>query len=137
MENSKIIAREAINEPKRKRRKRGQAGSCFRRGSSYTIIYRAPNGKQKWESGFRTKEAARARLNEALGEIRKGKYVESTDLLFGEFCDTWMENAKGSLKPTTWVYYRSVLKKWIRPTLGERPICEISRGEVKDFILLA
>lgn len=40
----------------RKSRKRGQAGSIIKRGNSYTIIFRQPDGKQVWRSGYRTKD---------------------------------------------------------------------------------
>lgn len=118
----------------RKARRRGQRGSIVKRGDFWAFIYRATNGKQKWVGGFRRKEDAQAQLSEILGKIRQGKYVEPTDLLFGTFCDNWMANAKATIKPTTWAFYRSILKTWIRPVFGERPICEISRNEVKDFL---
>ena len=45
---------------------RSQGGSIKKRGSVYYVIYRTPEGKQKWESGFPNKASARARLNEIL-----------------------------------------------------------------------
>jgi len=33
-------------KPRRRARRRGQSGSCFRRGDSWTIVYRTPEGKQ-------------------------------------------------------------------------------------------
>lgn len=129
-----------VQKQNRKTRRRGQSGSIFKRGDFWTIIYRMrertpeDKQKQKWEGGFRTKEAAKTRLDEVLGAIRANKYVEPTDMLFGTFCDNWMENGKATLKPTTWAFYRSVLKTWIRPAFGDRPVCEISRSEVKDFL---
>lgn len=116
-------------------RKRGQRGSIKKRGSSWRIIYRMPDGRQKWEGGFSSKTAAQDRLTEVLGQIKGNKFVEPTDLAFRQFCDDWMEGAaKRILKPKTWSWYNSALKKWITPQFGDWPICDISRAAVKAFI---
>ena len=119
----------------RRRERRGQRGSIVRRNGSptYTIIYRAPDGKQKWESGFATKENAQTRLDTVLGSIRKNTYVEAKKILFEAFCDDWMDKAKPILKPKTWASYRSSLKNWITPEFGKWPICDINRAAVKCF----
>lgn len=121
--------------PKRNRsRRRGQNGCIVRRGSGWTIIFRAPDGKQKWESGFRTKEAARTRLHDALGSIRKNTYVERSDMMFRTFSEKWMEDSKPTLKPRTWISYRSALKNWVYPTIGERPISDLRRSDISGLL---
>jgi integrase len=119
----------------RRRERRGQRGSIVRRNGSptHTIIYRSPDGTQKWESGFATKEAAQTRLDAVLGSIRKNTYIEVKKILFKEFCDDWMTKAKPILKPKTWASYNSALKNWITPEFGEWPICDINRAAVKCF----
>lgn len=128
----------AVNEVEqnqhRRRRSRGQNGSKFKRGDSYTIVYRTREGKQKWEGGFPTSDLAQARLNEVLVALRNNKYVELTDQTFKEFCDDSMEKAKHVLKPKTWTGYESALKKWLIPKFGNWPICNINRSAVKDFV---
>lgn len=120
---------------RRRRERRGQRGSIVRRNGSpaYTIIHRAPDGKQKWEGGFATKEDAQTQLDTVLGSIRKNTYVEAKKILFKEFCDDWMEKAKPILKPKTWASYKSSLKNWITPEFGTWPICDINRAAVKCF----
>ncbi|NWF83366.1 MAG: Arm DNA-binding domain-containing protein [Bryobacteraceae bacterium] len=49
-----------------------QRGAIVRRYKGYSIKYRTPEGKQKWESGFDTKAKAQTRLNELLRDIGKG-----------------------------------------------------------------
>lgn len=149
MENVSAIADAQSNPVARRRsRRRGQAGSIFKRGSNgWTIIYRA-NGKQVWEGGFRTKDEARTRLDAVLKTIRDNRYVARSDVIFGDFCDGWMEKAKGMLKPKTWESYQSALRNWIcpkqsdedknagKPLIGFRQwyISDISRAAVKDFV---
>jgi integrase len=122
-------------KPRRRAKRRGQRGSILRRpgASDYTIIYRAPEGKQKWEGGFRTKEDAQGRLDIVLASIRKDTYVEAKKILFEQFCDDWMDKAKATLKPKTWTSYKSALKNWITPKFGQWPICDINRAAVKAF----
>jgi len=126
----------AVEAPKRHRRsrRRGQRGSIFKRNNAYTIVYRTRDGKQKWEGGIRTKDAAQARLDEVLGAIRNNKYVEPSDQTFKEFCDEWMESAKPTLRPATWGSYQSALKKWILPSFGDYALCEIRKADVVKFL---
>lgn len=121
-------------KPPRRGRRRGQQGSLFKRGDSWTIVYRKPDGKQKWEGGFAKKEEATARLGVVLGSIREHRYIEPQTILFRQFCDNRMEQAKHVLKPKTCSWYQSALKKWITPQFGDWPICDISRAAVKSFV---
>lgn len=132
MEATVVAAVEPTKQVRRPRR-RGQRGSIFRRGEFWTIVYRA-NGKQKWEGGFPKKDRAQARLDEVLGAVRNNKYVEPTDQTFKAFCDEWMESAKVVLKPKTWTSYQSALKNWLTPAFGERPLCDIRKAEVVNFL---
>jgi integrase len=135
MENEAIQnAETSERRPRRRTKKRGQAGSIFRRGLNWTIIYRTPDGKQKWEGGFRTKEEAQGKLGTVLGSIRENRYVEPKDILFKTFCEDWMKKSKAILKPKTWASYQSALKVWITPAFGDWPICDINRSAVKNFV---
>jgi hypothetical protein len=115
-------------------RRRGQRGSIVHRGDSWAAVYRMPNGKQKWEGGFPTKNAAQSRMNEALDSIRTNRYIEQNQKLFRVFCDEWMESAKVLLKPKTWTSYQSALKNWINPTFGEQSLCDIRKADVLSFL---
>jgi integrase len=119
--------------PRRKARRRGQRGSILRRGASWSVVYRTPDGKQKWQGGYRTKEEAQKQVDIILGSIRENRYVEPKEIIFREFCDDWMSKAKAVLKPKTWVSYQSALKNWITPKFGDWPICDINRASVKAF----
>jgi integrase len=126
----------AVIEQHRRRRSRGQGGSIVKRGDTYSVVYRTREGNQKWEGGFRTKDLAQTRLGEVLPAIRNNSYVEPQTILFRQFCDDWMDQAKRGdrLKPKTWSWYESCLKKWITPKFGKWPICDINRPAVQSFI---
>jgi integrase len=123
-----------VERPHRRTRRRGQRGSIFKRGDAWTVVYRTREGKQKWEGGFLKKDLAQARLDEVLGAIRNNRYVEPKDTPFKTFCDSWMESAKATLKPRTWISYQSALKNWITPAFGDRSLSDIRKTDVLDFL---
>jgi integrase len=125
---------EAVEQKQHQRRRsRAQRGSIIKRGESWTIVYRTPDAKQKWEGGFEKKDRAQARLDEVLGAIRANKYVPRTDETLREYCDASMETAKHTVKPKTWVGMESVLRKWLYPAFGDWPISSINRQAVTKF----
>jgi integrase len=149
MQNEAIQKSESLPVRQRRTRRRGQGGSIFRRGLNWTVVYRTPDGKQKWEGGFRTKEEAQKQLGAVLGTIRENRYVEPTDIRFKDFCNDWMKKSKAILKPKTWASYQSALNRWIAPNSDERRnelakkripilgdwfICDINRSAVKSFV---
>ena len=69
-----------------------QRGAIIRRGKTYYIKYRTPAGKQKWESGFPNRSQAQQRLNQLLGEITHGSYVEPKSTKFEKFAEEWLES---------------------------------------------
>lgn len=121
-----------IPRPRRKAR-RGQRGSIIHRGDGWTIVFRAPDGKQKWQGGFRTKDDAQDALGVILKAVRDNRYVESKHIEFRKFCDDWMSRSKSRLKPKTWLSYRSALNIHILPRFGDWPLNDISRSAVKHF----
>ena len=118
---------------KRRRRKSWQGGSIFPRPSGFTIVYRKPDGKQKWEGGFRTKALAQDRLNEVLGQIKDKKFLEPKEKLFSAWCDEWLESKKRQLKPSTWGSYYSAVTRWLKPEFGNSYVGDITRPAVVLF----
>jgi hypothetical protein len=118
----------------RRSRRRGQGGSIFRRNEAWTVVYRTPEGKQKWVGGFPKKKLAQDHMTEVLGAIRANRFKEPSETLFRKFCDDWLESSRPALKPRTWITYRSALKNWITPGLGNFRLCDIRRADVVDFL---
>jgi integrase len=56
--------------------------------------------------------------------------------LFRDYSDFWLNGYIKSLRrQSTFERYQDVLKRHINPTLGNRPIDEITRGEIRDLLL--
>ncbi len=104
----------------------------MKRGGGWTIVYRT-NGKQKWEGGFETKEAARRRLDEVLKLVSEKRHVDR-DVAFADFTREWMEQAKGTLKPKTWGSYDSMLRLRITPTFGTYFLRDVTCALVASWV---
>jgi integrase len=110
-----------------------QRGAIIRRGGNYSIKYRTPVGKQKWESGFNTKAAAQARLNEVLRELGTGHYVEPKQATFASFAEEWI-GSRVSVRGSTLAAYQSIIKLWLTPSFGNRIVSEIQLGDVQRMV---
>jgi integrase len=120
-------------EPRR-RRKSWQRGSIYKRGAGYAIVYRKPDGAQKWESGFPTKGKAQERLNDVMGLIKHKKFLDDPqDKVFKQWCAEWLETQKTNIKPSTWSSYRSAVDKWLIPKFGDWYVSDITRRSVIGF----
>jgi integrase len=110
-----------------------QRGAIVKRYNRYSIKYRTPEGKQKWESGFSTKAEAQARLNELLLEIDKGTYVEPKTITFAEFAEQWIES-RSSIRGSTLSAYASVVKQRLVPYFGKMQLTDIGYAHVQKFV---
>ena len=95
-----------------------QGGSIRKRGSVYYVIYRTPEGKQKWESSFPNKASARARLNEILTVITKGAYVEPKSITFAEFAKGYLAG-RVAIRGLTPAGYASIIRKQLGSVLRQ------------------
>ena len=111
-----------------------QRGAIIRRGENYSIKYRTPTGKQKWESGFHTKAAAQARLNEVLRELGTGHYVEPKQATFASFAEEWI-GSRVSIRGSTLAAYQSIIKLWLTPAFGHRVVSEIQLSDVQRLVM--
>lgn len=48
------------------------------------------------------------------------------------FCDEWMKDKQPSVKPKTWVLWKSAFPNWINPKFADWPTEGISRAAVKS-----
>lgn len=122
-----------IQDKPRRRKRNRQGGSILRMGSTYTVIFRNPDGKQKWQRGFGTKTAARDFLVAKLGEISENKYREIRPVLFKEYSEKWLEARKGQVKPSTWASYKSALSAWVWPRFGESELACVTRRDICEM----
>ena len=74
------------------------------------------------------KDAQRV-LNELAVEVDRGKY-QGTATTFGQLVHQWLELAQADLSPTTTQGYRNKIDNHIIPSLGDRPVKDITAREL-------
>ena len=87
------------------------------KGKPWTAIYRDPDGKQVWRSGFKTKEEAETFLASVVTSKRDGSYVVASKTTFGEYLTEWIDGVD-DLAPLSLVRYRQLIKTHLSPSLG-------------------
>ncbi|MDA1010641.1 MAG: tyrosine-type recombinase/integrase [Chloroflexi bacterium] len=100
--------------------KRGNnEGSIFRRRSDglYVAALTLPDGKRKRFYG-RTRAGAAEKLSTAQADLAKGLPLPSERLTVAAFLDRWLEDARSTIRETTYDGYESTLRLHAKPEIG-------------------
>ena len=90
-----------------------------------------------------TRTVAKRKLREhieAEGINRKDTFTSSTapGVTFREQAERWIASLpsrrRRPVKPATIFGWQHALDKWILPTLGERPLSEVSNGALRELV---
>lgn len=108
-----------------KKRAHGE-GSITKRKDGRWMARATIYGKREYFYG-RTQAEAKGKMEEAKEAAKKGIYVKPTNLLFGEWLDTWMENyVRIKVEPSTYDNYERWINNHIKPFLGHYTLIELS-----------
>jgi integrase len=77
--------------------------------------------------------AATAELNEILGEITHGSYVEPKATKFEKFAEEWLEG-RVAVRGSTLSSYGSIVRKRLIPHFGKMSLSEIGYDQVQNFV---
>jgi hypothetical protein len=96
------------------------------------VLYRDETGRQR-SAGSYTSEAEAKRVKRGLhdGDDRPKPKSYSTKAL-GTVAWTWL--AGHQIEESTEHAYASVLKTWILPYLGEKPVSRITKADIRSFV---
>lgn len=104
----------------------------------YDAVWRV-NGKQKWRTFHRQKDADRF-LTNAVKATQDGVYRDVRPLVVGELFDRWLTESldvrrkQGLLKSSTAKSYRSMLETHLRPTFGEFRSDRLGADAIKTWV---
>jgi len=117
-----------------------QKDGIAKRGSSYSYIVRVKDpetgiSKQKWISGFATKEEARSARDKARTEARTGVFVSPTKVTVKEHFEAWWEIKKEKVKPTTAANYRFLLDRYILPKFGSQLLKDLTSVKIEKMLI--
>jgi len=128
-------------------RRRFQNGWIVKKGRNFVLRYRedvrAADGEIKRVQrsvvleGIKSKRQAKAEAVKKLRDINSGTRRPQSAMTFGDFWNTYFDpEVTERRKISTRQMYRYLGKKHLLPYFGKRPLCDLTRGEVQDFINL-
>jgi len=129
-------------EKKRQQKPKGRGhgeGSVFERKGgdrSKPWVAQVPlgRGKKRTVGYYASKQEAITAKNKALHDLEQLKRVKSSRQTLGEYLEYWLEHVQRlSVKLSTYVQNRIVLKCHILPTLGNIPIQKLAVRDVQQF----
>lgn len=103
-----------------------------RKGSRWYVVLETREGgrrHQRWVSGFRSEQEARA----ALAVYARVENDARTLATVEGYLTTWHELRRKALRPTTWEHYRWMLRRYVLPHLGRYPLAAITGAELDNL----
>lgn len=90
--------------------------------------------RQGCRSGFRTKKDAETALNDILGTIQTGTYVQSAKITLAEFLEQqWLPAITPTIRPTTLVGYKCLVSAHLVPGLGSTLLQKLTPSAINAF----
>ncbi len=105
-----------------------------RKGSSFIVRHRTPDGRERSKS-FPSKAEARAYRAELEHSRYTGSYIDpkAGRIAFGPYAERWLASRIG-IRDTTRAAQESYLRSLILPALGEYPLDAITPDDLRDWI---
>lgn len=125
-------------ESKKKVRGQNEGSIRQRKDGSWEARYtigRDSDGKQIQKSIYgKTRPQVAKKLTKALNDINLGIYVEPSKITVSSWLDTWLEEyKKPSIKPKTYESYEVLVRKHIKPNLGNILLRDLRPEQVQKL----
>lgn len=123
----------------RTRRTRIPGITVYPRGKKFAYtIYLEPDlltGKRRRvnQGGFEDEESAWTAAVSARNKLEQSQYVKPSRRTVSSFFDEWLEASRSALKPSTYAYYVDYLDAYVRPTIGNRKLQDITVPMLNAF----
>jgi integrase len=92
--------------------------------------------RQGCRSGFRTKKEAETALNDVLGELQHGTYVQPARITLAEFLnDEWLPAIEHTVRPTTLVGYRCNVAAHLTYGFGATPLQKLTPSAINRLYI--
>jgi len=109
-------------------------GSVVKRSETWYAVYR-DGGTQKWERAGSSKRNAEKLLARRMNQINGGTYQECEKILFKDFAAKWLSDyAKISVKRSTYISYKSIVRLHLNPRFGKMFLHRISTSDIQKFV---
>jgi len=92
-----------------------------------TGVDEAGKRRQKWHGGFDTRRAAEVERAKIVNDLHTGGYVAPDRLTMAAWIrESWLPMTQTRVKPSTYDSYRSNMDTHVLPTLGNRPLQQLT-----------
>lgn len=115
-------------------------GSIIKRNNKYSIVIdigRDTFGKrkQRWFSGFNSKQEAENELPRILVKLQDGELLDNNSITLEKYAIEWLENKikKDKLSPTTIDGYENIVYNHIIPVLGKMKLQDIKPYNLQKY----
>ena len=118
-----------------RKRTGGRPGATIKK--PWYVQYRLPDGRQK-SPGFATFKAAQAFCDTHGPRIRASKALiplVAADSTVAHYGSHWLAALEGSVKARSLEHYASTFRRYLAPRLGARPVAELTRPELRAFLV--
>ena len=119
------------DQPGRRKNSRKNApklrDGVMKRGHTWSYVIRVNDSetgisKPKWVGGFASEEAAKAARDEGRVKARRGEYIDRNRVTVTAYLDDWIDSHAMEIKPRTLLDYRSCIRLYVTPRIGNLPI---------------
>ena len=113
------------------------AGQIIKRGDNRWLVRvfngREADGKRRYfnKTIHGTKKDAQKWLTAALRDQDMGVFVEPASMPLTDYLDKWLLTVKHRVRERTFDSYEWLLEKYVRPTLGQKRLCDLKAVEVQ------
>lgn len=114
-----------------------QERGIYKRGNSYVVRFRDPQGKDR-KRYARTLAEARAIKAETKADISRGEYRATSKVTFNAYATDWLQTYSGrtsrGVRESTMAEYRRAIEQRAIPHFGKRPLASIEPRDVKAYL---
>lgn len=101
-----------------------------KRADGRVVITKTYNGTRKFFYGATAAEAEQKR--EAF-ELDQTKNIYTSDILYDEWLDSWLDYIKSNVSAATYKNYESIANKHLRPGLGRYSLAELNSPFLREY----
>ncbi len=113
-----------------------------RRGNGEGCLHHKANGSwralvtlqgSRMSRTFKTRGEAQLWIRQTLQQIDSGMTYLSTKRSLAEHLNTWLENEKPVLRPSSWIHYSQLVCMYINPNIGKISLKDLRTEHVQQF----
>ncbi|HEY9078078.1 MAG TPA: site-specific integrase [Anaerolineaceae bacterium] len=114
------------------KRRGNQEGTIYQRKSGTWLAQVSIQGKRVSKS-FPTQKESRLWIKKMLEQVESGLNATGARMIFGTYLKTWLENARGTIRPKTWQQYEGIVRNHLAPALGSIRLSELQPNHIQNL----